>query len=37
MIRISKIYSKEGKVFSEAPKISKPEKKNDKKVEIKTK
>ena len=37
MIRISKIYSKEGKIFSEAPKISKPEKKNDKKVEIKTK
>tara|TARA_B100002052_G_scaffold223093_1_gene205217 strand:+ start:56 stop:169 length:114 start_codon:yes stop_codon:yes gene_type:complete len=37
MIRISKIYSKEGKVFSEAPKISKPEKKIDKKVEIKTK
>tara|TARA_B100001540_G_scaffold201240_1_gene177219 strand:- start:211 stop:612 length:402 start_codon:yes stop_codon:yes gene_type:complete len=37
MIRISKIYSKEGKIFSEAPKISKPEKKNDKKVEMKTK
>ena len=37
LIKIIKIFSKDGKVFSEAPKISKPEKKNDKKVEIKTK
>ena len=35
MVRISKIFSKEGKILSEAPKLSKPEKKLEKKVKEK--
>ena len=35
LIRINKIYSKDGKVISEAPKLSKPEKKKEKKVKEK--
>ena len=35
MVRISKIFSKEGKILSEAPKLSKPEKKKEKKVKEK--
>ena len=37
LIRINKIFSKDGKVLSEAPKISKSIKKNEKKEEVKTK
>jgi len=37
LIKISKIFSKDGKVLSEAKKISKPIKKVEKKEEIKTK
>ena len=35
LVRINKIFSKDGKVLSEAPKISKPEKKIEKKVKEK--
>ena len=35
LIKISKIFSKDGKIFSEAPKILKPTKKNEIKEEIK--
>ncbi len=35
LIRINKIFSKDGKIFSEAPKILKPTKKNEIKEEIK--
>ena len=34
MIRISKIFSKDGKVFSEAEKVSKPPKKKEAKKEV---
>ena len=37
LIKISKIFSKDGKVLSEAKKISKPIKKVEKKEEVKTK
>ena len=37
LIKISKIFSKDGKVLSEAKKISKPIKKVEKKKEVKTK
>ena len=37
LIQISKIFSKDGKVLSEAKKISKPIKKVEKKEEVKTK
>ena len=37
LIKISKIFSKDGKVLSEAKKISKPVKKVEKKEEVKTK
>ena len=35
LVRINKIFSKDGKVLSEAPKLSKPEKKLEKKVKEK--
>ena len=35
MVRISKIFSKDGKILSEAPKLSKPEKKLEKKIKEK--
>ena len=35
LVRINKIFSKDGKVLSEAPKLSKPEKKIEKKVKEK--
>jgi len=37
LVRIIKIFSKDGKVLSEAPKISKPIVKDEKKEEVKTK
>ena len=37
VIRINKIFSKDGKVLSEAPKISKPIVKDEKKEEVRTK
>ena len=37
LIRINKIFSKDGKILSEAPKVSKPTKKNEKKEELKVK
>ena len=37
LIRITKIFSKDGKVLSEAPKISKPIVKDEKNEEVKTK
>ena len=37
LIKISKIFSKDGKILSEAKKISKPIKKVEKKEEVKTK
>ena len=37
LIRINKIFSKDGKILSEAPKLSKPEKKIEKKKEVKSK
>jgi len=37
LVRIIKIFSKDGKVLSEAPKISKPIIKDEKKEEVKTK
>jgi len=37
LVRIIKIFSKDGKVLSEAPKISKPIVKNEKKEEVKNK
>ena len=35
LVRINKIFSKDGKVLSEAPKLSKPEKKIEKKIKEK--
>ena len=37
LIKIKKIFSKDGKILSEAPKVSKPTKKNEKKEELKVK
>tara|TARA_B100000482_G_C12370244_1_gene204711 strand:+ start:103 stop:504 length:402 start_codon:yes stop_codon:yes gene_type:complete len=37
LIRITKIFSKDGKILSEAPKISKPIVKDEKNEEVKTK
>ena len=37
LVKIMKIFSKDGKVLSEAPKISKPIVKDEKKEEVKTK